>query len=36
LPPEYVQKLLATREALGIRTTNTLENDCGIRRSGGA
>jgi L-fuculose-phosphate aldolase len=28
LPPEYVQKLLATREALGIRTTNTLENQC--------
>jgi L-fuculose-phosphate aldolase len=30
LPPEYVAKLLATREALGIRTTNTLENRCGL------
>lgn len=29
LPPEYVAKLLATREQLGIRTTNTLENQCG-------
>jgi L-fuculose-phosphate aldolase len=29
LAPEYVAKLLATREALGIRTTNTLENQCG-------
>ncbi len=28
LPPEYVKKLLATREKLGIRTTNTLENQC--------
>lgn len=28
LPPEYVAKLLATREALGIRTINTLENNC--------
>jgi L-fuculose-phosphate aldolase len=32
LPPEYVKKLLATREALGIRTVNTLENQCGVRR----
>jgi L-fuculose-phosphate aldolase len=32
LPPEYVAKLLATREALGIRTTNTLENQCGAPR----
>lgn len=30
LPPEYVAKLLATREQLGIRTTNTLENQCGL------
>jgi L-fuculose-phosphate aldolase len=30
LPPEYVAKLLATREQLGIRTTNTLENQCGV------
>jgi len=29
LPPEYVEKLLATRALLGIRTTNTLENRCG-------
>jgi L-fuculose-phosphate aldolase len=29
LPPEAVQKLLETRRALGIRTTNTLENRCG-------
>ncbi len=28
LPPEAVSKLLATRSALGIRTTNTLENRC--------
>lgn len=28
LPQEAVQKLLATRRALGIRTTNTLENGC--------
>ena len=33
LPPEYVQKLLATREALGIRTTNTLENQCGAPKA---
>jgi L-fuculose-phosphate aldolase len=32
LPPEYVAKLLATREQLGIRTTNTLENQCGLPR----
>ena len=29
LPPDVVKKLLATRETLGIRTTNTLENECG-------
>ena len=29
LPPEAVAKLLATRDALGITTTNTLENRCG-------
>jgi L-fuculose-phosphate aldolase len=28
LPPEYVAKLLATREQLGIKTVNTLENQC--------
>lgn len=30
LPPEYVEKLLATREMLGIRGQNTLENRCGM------
>ena len=30
LSPENVRKLLATREMLGIRTTNTLENRCGV------
>lgn len=30
LPPEAVAKLLATREALGIHTVNTLENRCGL------
>ena len=30
LPEEAVRKLLATREMLGIRTTNTLENRCGL------
>ena len=30
LPREAVEKLLATREALGIRTKNTLENRCGL------
>jgi L-fuculose-phosphate aldolase len=29
LPPEAVEKLLATRDVLGITTTNTLENRCG-------
>lgn len=29
LDPEYVAKLLGTREKLGIRTLNTLENQCG-------
>ena len=29
LPPESVAKLLATRELLGIKTKNTLENRCG-------
>ncbi|MCC6408256.1 MAG: class II aldolase/adducin family protein [Planctomycetes bacterium] len=32
LNAEYVQKLLATRGMLGIKTVNTLENQCGIRR----
>lgn len=38
LPPEAVEKLLATRMALGITTTNTLENRCGLpdeQRPGG-
>jgi L-fuculose-phosphate aldolase len=30
LPPEAVEKLLATRRALGITTRNTLENRCGL------
>jgi L-fuculose-phosphate aldolase len=30
LPPEAVQKLLATRAALGVKTTNTLENRCAL------
>ena len=30
LPPEAVEKLLATRAQLGIRTLNTLENRCGM------
>lgn len=30
LPPDAVAKILATRDALGIRTTNTLENRCGL------
>ncbi len=30
LPPEAVEKLLATRRNLGIGTTNTLENRCGM------
>ncbi len=30
LPPEAVTKLLATRAQLGITTTNTLENRCGL------
>ena len=30
LPPEAVSKILATRDELGIRTTNTLENRCGL------
>ena len=34
LQPEYVKKLLATREQLGIRTVNTLENQCGLPRRG--
>jgi L-fuculose-phosphate aldolase len=32
LNAEYVQKLLATRGLLGIKTVNTLENECGVRR----
>ena len=34
LSPEYVEKLLATREQLGIRTTNTLENRCALPDEG--
>lgn len=30
LPAEAVEKLLETRRLLGIRTTNTLENRCGL------
>ena len=30
LPPEQVRKLLETRQLLGITTTNTLENRCGL------
>ena len=30
LPPEAVKKLLETRSMLGISTTNTLENNCGL------
>ena len=30
LPPEAVEKLLATRAALGIQTKNVLENRCGL------
>ncbi len=30
LPPDAVQKLLETRAALGVSTTNTLENRCGL------
>jgi hypothetical protein len=30
LPAEAVEKLLATRASLGIRTTNILENRCGL------
>ncbi len=30
LPPEQVRKLLETRKLLGITTTNTLENRCGL------
>lgn len=29
LPPDAVAKLMATRQALGIHSTNTLENRCG-------
>lgn len=32
LNAEYVQKLLATRGLLGIKTVNTLENECGVRK----
>ena len=32
LPPDAVKKLLGTRASLGIRTTNTLENECGAER----
>ena len=30
LPEEAVQKLLETRNALGLSTLNTLENRCGL------
>jgi L-fuculose-phosphate aldolase len=30
LPQEAVKKLLETRRQLGIKTTNTLENQCGL------
>jgi L-fuculose-phosphate aldolase len=30
LPPEAVRKLLDTRKALGVTTTNTLENRCAL------
>lgn len=36
LPPEAVSKLLNTRAALGVKTTNTLENRCGIEPGRGA
>ncbi len=29
LSPEVVRKLLGTRQTLGVKTVNTLENDCG-------
>ncbi len=32
LPQESVRKLLATRSLLGITTTNTLENACGVKK----
>ena len=32
LPPEAVMKLLGTRAKLGIKSVNTLENQCGIQR----
>ena len=28
LPPEAVRKLLGTRQALGLKSVNTLENEC--------
>jgi len=31
LPPETMRKLLGTRQALGVTTTNTLENKCATR-----
>lgn len=34
LPPEAVRKLLETRRMLGIDTTNTLENQCGLDAPG--
>ncbi len=34
LPDEAVQKLLDTRHALGLSTTNTLENRCGLEEEG--
>lgn len=35
LDPDQVDKLLATRKLLGIEVMNTLENACGVKRSGG-
>ncbi len=34
LPADAVEKLLATRASLGIETTNTLENRCGVPGTG--
>ncbi len=33
LSPDYVKKLLATRGLLGIKSVNTLENQCGVKKS---
>jgi len=34
LEPEAVAKLLDTRRKLGIRSVNTLENQCGVKKPG--